>query len=480
MRFAKRISSVITLPCILLVGTWYLLSIVPDASHAQLTTRPSIVFILVDDWGWGNIGVQGSAIATPNIDGLAREGIRFTNYNVESRSTPTRSAIHSGRLPIRSGTLTEAYGKPYGLSSWEYTVAELLSDAGYDTALYGKWQLGDVQGRLPTDQGYDEWFGIKNATAEAGYTATPQFDPATLPIPYIWEGKKGEESTQVMPFDLESRARIDRMIVERSNEYIKKHAASENSFFLYIGLTDFGPPWAVHPYFEGISGSGIYSDTLIQLDHHIGMILQAINDAGLEEDTIVVLTGDNGTIPALAGGGSNGPYRGGVNGFEGSLRTVGMMRWAGRIKAGRVTDEIIASLDWLPTLAALAGEQNRIPSDRPIDGIDQSDFLLGRQEKSNREHVIRYIGEEIFAFKWRNFKIHLRTVEDLHGPIQQYIQPLVYDVKNDPGEQAELMRREGSKHAWIFLPMRRILAEKAESMLLYPNIKSGEEFGGYE
>lgn len=375
MRFAKPIPSVVTLPCILLVGTWYLLSIVPEASHAQLTTRPSIVFILVDDWGWGNIGVQGSAIATPNIDDLAREGIRFTNYNVESRSTPTRSAIHSGRLPIRSGTHKEAYGRPYGMSSWEYTVAELLSDAGYDTALYGKWHLGDVTGRLPTDQGYDEWFGIKNATAEAGYAATPQFDPAVSPTPYIWEGKKGEELTQAIPFDLESRARIDRMIVERSNEYIKRHAASENSFFLYIGLTDFSPPWAVHPYFDGISGSGIYSDTLIQLDHHIGMILQSINDAGLEEDTIVVLTGDNGTVPTLAGGGSNGPYRGGISGFEGSLRTVGMMRWPGKIKAGRVTDEIVASLDWLPTLAAFAGEQNRIPDDRPIDGIDQSDFF---------------------------------------------------------------------------------------------------------
>ena len=480
MRFTERILSGKTLPRILLIGTWFLLSIVPEASRGQLTTRPSIVFILVDDWGWGNIGVQGSVIATPNIDGLAREGIRFTNYNVESQSTPTRSAIHSGRIPIRSGTHTESYGRPYGLSSWEYTVAELLSDAGYDTALIGKWHLGDVPGRLPTDQGYDEWFGIKNATAEAGYTATAQFDPATFPIPYIWEGKKGEESTQVMPFDLESRARIDRMIVERSNEYIKRHAASENSFFLYIGLTDFSPPWAVHPYFEGISGSGIYSDTLIQLDHHIGMILQAINDAGLEEDTIVVLTGDNGTDPALAGGGSNGPYRGGINGFEGSMRTVGMIRWPAKIKAGHVTDEIVASLDWLPTLAAFAGEQNRIPDDRPIDGIDQSEFFLGRRENSNREHVIRYIGEEIFAFKWRNFKIHLRTVEDLQGSVRQLIQPLVYDVKNDPGEQFELMRREEFKHAFVFTPMRRILGEKAESMRQYPNIRPGEEFGGYE
>lgn len=465
--------------CIFLLGLLMVLFLYPGSIFAQLTTQPNIVFILVDNWGWGDVGIQGSAIPTPMIDGLAREGIRFTNYNVENQCTPTRSAIHTGRLPIRSGTHRVTYGMPYGMASWEYTIAELLSDAGYETALYGKWHLGDSEGRLPTDQGYDEWFGIKNAADEAGYTSTPQFDLAVFPEPYIWEGKRGEAAAQVMPFDLESRSRIDRMIVERSNDYIKMHAASEKPFFLYIGLTDFSPPLAVHPYFEGKSGSGIYSDTLVQLDHHIGMILQAVNDAGFEEDTIVILTGDNGTDPSIGGGGSNGPFRGGFTGYEGGLRTVGMMRWPGKIKSGKVTDQIVASLDWLPTLAGLAGEQARIPTDRPIDGIDQSAFLLGNQEISDREHVIYYIGAEIFSFKWRNFKIHMQTVDNLLSPVQRYLFPLVYDVKNDPGERVELMRKEGFSHAWVLTPMQKILGGKATSMREYPNIEPGEAFKGY-
>ncbi len=141
-------------------------------AHAA-SQKPNIVFILVDNVGWGNFGVYGGTIPTPRIDKLASEGIRFNNYNVEVQCTPTRSAIHTGRYSVRSGTFTVPLpGQGLaGMAPWEYTIAELLSDAGYATALYGKWHLGDVQGRLPNDQGYDEWWGIENSWDEAGYTA---------------------------------------------------------------------------------------------------------------------------------------------------------------------------------------------------------------------------------------------------------------------------------------------------------------------
>src|SRR5271165_4290508 len=139
--------------------------------------KPNIVFILVDNVGWGNFGVYGGTIPTPRIDQLAREGIRFNNYNVEVECTPTRSAIMTGRHPVRSGTYKVPFpgtGKA-GMAPWEYTIAKLLSDAGYSTALYGKWHLGDTQGRLPNDQGFDEWWGIMNSWDEAGYTTWPLF-----------------------------------------------------------------------------------------------------------------------------------------------------------------------------------------------------------------------------------------------------------------------------------------------------------------
>jgi arylsulfatase A-like enzyme len=159
--------------------------------------KPNVLYILVDNWGWGDIRIQGGSIPTPRIDGLAREGLRMTNFNVESQCVPTRSAIMTGRLPVRSGTHRVTYGLPYGMAPWEYTLAELFSDAGDNTALFGKWHLGDVEGRLPTNQGFDQWFGVKNTSDEAGYSSTPQFDADVVPQPYIWEGEKGKPSTKV-------------------------------------------------------------------------------------------------------------------------------------------------------------------------------------------------------------------------------------------------------------------------------------------
>jgi arylsulfatase len=137
--------------------------------------KPNIVFILLDNVGWGNFGVYGGTIPTPRIDKFASEGIRFNNYNVEVQCTPSRSAILTGRHPVRSGTIRVPFpGEGLsGMAPWEYTLAELLSDTGYATALYGKWHLGDHEGRLPNDQGFDEWWGIMNSMDEAGYTAWP-------------------------------------------------------------------------------------------------------------------------------------------------------------------------------------------------------------------------------------------------------------------------------------------------------------------
>ena len=173
-----------------LAGAILATSVFSPASALAQNKKPNIVFILVDNLGWGNFGVYGSTVPTPRIDKLASEGIRFNNYNVEVQCTPSRSAIMTGRHPVRSGTYTvplPGEGKA-GMAPWEYTIAKLLSDAGHSTALYGKWHLGNTQGRLPNDQGFDEWWGIMNSWDEAGYTAWPQFKETGVPVPMIWEG----------------------------------------------------------------------------------------------------------------------------------------------------------------------------------------------------------------------------------------------------------------------------------------------------
>ncbi len=442
-------------------------------------TKPNVVYIIVDNWGWGDISVQGGTIPTPNIDKIANEGLRLTNFNVESQCTPTRSALLTGRLPIRSGTHRVTYGQPYGLAPWEYTLSKLLSDAGYATALFGKWHLGEIEGRLPTDQGFDKWFGIKNTSDEAGYSSTPQFDPEIVPEPFIWEGKKGEPSHKVKPFNLETRKTLDRDIVERTEAYITEQAKAGRPFFAYIGLTQIHPPIGYHPDFENITKTGPYGDILTELDYNIGRIADAIETAGITSDTIFVVSGDNGAVIERGFGGSNGPWRGGFTGYEAGLRTVGLIRWPGRIEAGRVSDEIFATLDWMPTIANLAGEGHRIPTDRPIDGKDQSKFILGTQPESNRDHVMCFVGDDLFSVKWRSFKIHLKTAETLWSPLETHMFPPVYDIRNDPGEQINLMERALFSYSWVYTPLNQILGEFGTSVQQYPNIKPGEDFTGY-
>ena len=226
----------------------------------------------------------------------------------------------------------------------------------------------------------------------------------------------------------------------------------------------------------------------MELDHNVGQILDAIEIAGIEDKTIVILTGDNGAAnypsPGVVTGevgGSNGPWRGGLStAYEGGMRTPAMIRWPGRIAKGQVTDEIIADLDMYPTIANLIGEENRIPTDRPIDGMNQADFLHGKQKKSSRDYVVTYVGDTVFAVKWRNIKVHFATAEGTHAVVQKYTFPQVFDISEDPKESFELWGNEGYAHAWVMSPVSKILAGLASSMQEFPNIRPGQEFYGYD
>jgi arylsulfatase len=463
-------------------------SILSSRSVAFAANKPNVVYILVDNWGWGDISIQGSTVQKPRIDSFASEGMRVTNFNVQNQCTPTRSAIHTGRLPIRSGTQkVAAPGESDGLSPWEYTIAELLSDAGYATALYGKWHMGSKVGRLPSDQCYDEWFGINEGSNAAACTSTSQFDPTVVEIPLLWRGKKGQPSTKTEIYDKEAKRSPDSESTKRAIAFIEKNASVGKPFFAYVGLTHFHPPWGVHDDFENASGAGIYADTKLEVDHNVGQILDTIRSAGIENDTIVILTGDNGAAnyssPGIVTGevgGPNGPWRGGLStAYEGGMRTPAMIRWPNKIAAGVVTDEIIADLDWYLTIAHFIGEEHRIPTDRPMDGIDQSYFVLGRQDKSNRGYVVTYVGDTVFAVKWRNMKVHFATAEGTHSIVQRCTFPQVFDIKEDPKESFELWGNEGYAHARVMGPVTRILADLAASMAEYPNIEPGQDFEGY-
>ena len=227
-------------------------------------SKPNIVLILMDNVGWGEIGTYGGGILrgaeTPRIDSLATEGMKLLNYNVEPQCTPSRSATMTGRFAIRSGTTHVVWGMLYGLTQWEVTVAEVLSKAGYATAMYGKWHLGDIQGRLPNDQGFDEWFGIPNTTDESLYKDGFQYDPKAVPLPVMMEGKKGAASKKVGDYDVEARRRIDAELTDRAIAFMKKAKANGEPFFVFLPYTQAHLPTLPHPDFDGKTGNGIRGD----------------------------------------------------------------------------------------------------------------------------------------------------------------------------------------------------------------------------
>jgi arylsulfatase A-like enzyme len=453
--------------------------------------QPNIVFVLCDNVGWGDFGVYGGTTATPRIDALASEGIRFNNYTVEAQCTPTRSALMTGRQSVRSGTYKVPYpgeGKS-GLVPWEYTIADLLSDAGYATALFGKWHLGDTDGRLPTDQGFDEWWGYRNSADECGWTSYAAFEAIAkakgIQAPQIWEGRKGGTQTAVRELNMEVRPLLDELIVGKATDYIKRAAPGDKPFYTYIALSHMHPPEKVHPDFDQTSPArlGEYADMIAEMDHRVGQIVDCVEEAGISDDTIIVFSSDNAAavIDLDSLGGSNGPFRGGfmTPPWEGSMRVAAMVRWPGNVPAGVVTEEMLSAHDWYSSFAALAGASDRVPADRPMDSIDASAFLLGQSEITGRENIL-FFGPDgsLMSSKWHNIKGIFRYCEGVDQPIVEPQFPMFFDLGSDPGERYNLFDRKMDM-GWMFGLALAHIAEYKKSIARYPNIKPGEEFNGY-
>ncbi len=453
-------------------------------------TQLNIVFVLCDNVGWGDFSCYGGSIPTPRIDKLASEGIRFNNYTVESQCTPTRSAILTGRQSVRCGTYTVIPGQgKNGLTPWEYTIAELLSDAGYVTSMWGKWHLGDTEGRLPTDQGFDEWWGYRNTVDEAGYAAYATFRALAkakgIESPKIWEGKKGRKSTAVRELNMEVRPLLDELIVGKATDFIKQAAKGDKPFFTYVALSHVHPPEKAHPDFDQTDPKrmGLYADLIAEMDHRVGQIVDCVEEVGIADNTIIVFSSDNATcyVPSFGFGGSNGPWRGDffTPPSEGSMRVPAMVRCPGTVPAGVITQEMFSAHDWYKTFAALAEASDRVPTDRPLDGIDASKFLLGESKTTGRETLL-FFGPDgsLMSVKWHNIKLWLRYSEAIEKPIVTPQFPMVFDLGSDPGERNSLFPAK-MDIGWMFELILPFVFEYEKSIAQYPNIKPGEEFTGY-
>jgi len=452
-------------------------------AHAQ--DQPNIILVFLDNFGWGEPGFKGGGIIrgapTPRLDQLVSEGLRLTNFNVEVQCTPSRSAIMTGRYAIRSGNGTVPLGGGvYGLVQWEVTMAEMLSSAGYATGMFGKWHLGRTEGRFPTDQGFDEWYGIPNSTDEAAYSELPGFAESGVEETFVMEGRKGGAPRKLRPYRLDYRPLIDGDLTEQAIDFMKRQAKANQPFFVYLPYTATHYPTRPHPDFVGKTGNGAWADLLLQIDTYVGRLLDTVDQLGIRDNTVFVFTADNGPEAATHGNnsatvvtamhGSAGPWRGTLfTGFEGALRVPFAIRWPGKIPAGTSSDEIVHEMDLFPTFAQIAS--GKVPQDRVIDGVNVSDFFLGKREKSGREGFIVYMGNDIFGVKWRNWKVNLKEQESVFGETISYGTPRVYNLLTDPQERENVL----FPATWVPKAALGQLGAHVASLRANPPIKPGTQ-----
>ncbi len=431
-------------------------------------SKPNIVLVLMDNFGYGEVGVYGGGVLrgapTPNIDSIAHEGFQLTNYNVEAECTPSRSAMMTGRYGIRTRQRADAppAGVWYGITKGEITLAEMLTDAGYTTGMFGKWHLGDTEGRFPTDQGFDEWIGLPRSSDRAFWPDSASWDPESgAEFTHVMSSKRGEVPVELDVFNREKRTLLDREITDQAIDFIKRKAAGDKPFFAYLPYTQTHEPVDPHPDFLGTTGNGEFADVLAQTDAYVGELLATIDELGLKENTIFIFTSDNGREGVPRSFGFTGPWRGSMfSPYEGSLRVPFLIRWPGKIPERQVSNDLFHQIDLFPTIASIIGYD--LPTDRIYDGVDQFDFLTGKSERSARDSVMIFIGNDLFGAKWKNYKILLKEIDEDSYAVQDMAYPTIYNLLVDPKE--EVPELNYLNDTWVDVPLYRVLEEFEESL----------------
>ena len=283
---------------------------------ARSERRPNVVYYHIDNLGFGELGCYGGGILrgaeTRRLDAFAEEGFLMLNFAPEAQCTPSRAALMTGRYAIRTGNHTVAMADAgSGLVSWERTLGDVFSEAGYATMCMGKWHVGDRDGSWPTDYGFDEWYGPPHSYDEALWEKDPWYRPGRDPVSYMYEGRKGEtpKTAEQLTYDVKRNADVE--YTRRAYRFMEDNAEADRPFFLYFNHTLMHIPTVPRDEYKGRSGQGEWADCLLQLDGDFGGFLDKLDELGLTDDTIVVFAGDNGNEEMLL-------HRGTAGFFEGS------------------------------------------------------------------------------------------------------------------------------------------------------------------
>ena len=458
---------------------------------------PNIIYILGDDVGWGELGsylggkLRGTP--TPNLDNMAKQGMQFLSHYSEPSCTPTRLALLTGRHPVRTGVDIVLWpGQTQGLAPGEITVAEMLSDAGYHTAMFGKWHVGDLEQHAPENQGFDyAYYGLYNGAIYSWVNQKNFYEQQTLDgvghfydfpgtfedyknkygieILGALEGIKGKGRKEIKPMGPESMVEMEADSIMKMKKYIKEKAKSDKPFFLY--WASYAQQMASSPreyrFNEGLDHRNNQSAQLAQHDDYIKQLLDTVKEAGIEENTLVVWVSDNGPMYAFWPNAGYSWLRGAKGEvYEGGVRTPGFAVWPGMIEPGQQVMDMISVTDLFTTAARIAGIENKLPSDRVIDGIDQLPLLFNGEGNGRRTYQFYYSGNDLKAIRMEDHKLVI--VPGSRGGLPNYE---MYNLIRDPGEKYGAMYN----HLWAIVPFQRMVGSHMKLIRQFPHrkIKSG-------
>lgn len=394
------------------------------ATGAKAATRPpNVIVIYADDLGWGDLGCYGSPIPTPNLDRVAAEGVRFTNfYSANPVCSPSRAALLTGRYPTRVGVPRVLFPNDRsGLAAGETTIAQMLKPAGYRSMCVGKWHLGHNPEHLPGRWGFDSYFGI------------PYSNDMNPPVLIRQTGDRTETVAE--------RASMDSITEQYTQEAVRfVEASRDQPFFLYMPHTMVHIPLGASPNFRGKSAHGLYGDCVQELDWSVGQVAAAVKRIGQDRNTLIAFSSDNG--PWYQG--SPGKLRGRKGStLEGGVRVPFVARMPGRLAKGRVVPGVASTMDLLPTIAAMTGAA--LPA-RPLDGIDILPMLSGSTPSIDREALLYFDGWNMQCARWKQWKLHVSRYNSfVYGPAPAggrvnlpLDPPELYDVVRDVDESFDV------------------------------------------
>jgi arylsulfatase A-like enzyme len=500
-------------------------AVVAGAPPASAQEKPNIVVIMGDDIGWSNVGVYNQGIMagrTPNLDRLAAEGMRFTDYYAEASCTAGRANFITGELPIRTGLTTVGQaGSPIGIPDEAITIATALKSVGYATGQFGKNHLGDLNQFLPTVHGFDEFFGYLYHLDAMEDPSHPNYPPALKDtvgprnMVHSWAtdtddatvqprwGKVGRQRIEdAGPLYPERMKTVDDEILANALKFTDQARSDGKPFFLWLNPTRMHVVTHLSDHYEALrtpeNGWSLQEAGMAQLDDIVGSVMTYLKDHGLEQNTIVVFTTDNGAENFTWPDGGQTPFAGGKGtALEGGFRVPAIIRWPGQVPAGKVENGIFSGLDWFPTLLAAAGSPNitdellkgKQIGDRiykvHLDGYDQTDVLTGRGP--SKRHEIFYLTEStLSAVRIDDYKYRFTDQPNgWLGATDKVDWPILVNLRLDPFERTGMPDGKGGSLAfynwfvnefWRFVFVQQEVGKAAQTFIEFPPMQRGASF----